>query len=273
MTQEMRIRNYSERTIRNYLAAISGLCKYYNLPPDRLSIDQVKSYIYYRIKQDQISASLVNQIVSAWKVFWVDILGQKEEDLGIKRPRNSIKIPEILSRQEALDLIAAPDNLKHRTILTLLYATGLRREELLNLTPNDIDSQRMLLNVRNGKGNKDRQIPISEKLLKLLRHYYSVFQPRIFLFEGTPVGKPYSATSVINITKKNAKKAGIKKNIYPHTLRHCFATHLIEAGTNLKVVQQLMGHSSIKSTMLYLRFVKLVNVNIPNLLDNEDLEQ
>lgn len=269
MTQEMRIRNYSEKTIRNYLSAISQLCQYFNLPPDKLCNTQVKEFINHRITKDGVSATSVNQIISAWKIFWVDILGKEVESLGIKRPRKAIKIPDILSREEVLSLINSPDNLKHRTILTILYATGIRREELKYLKIEDVDSKRMQLLIHNGKGAKDRQIPINQELLDLLRKYYSVFKPQIYLFEGYIRGKSYSATSVCKIIKQHALRVGISKNVHPHTLRHCFATHLIEAGTNLKVVQNLLGHSSIKSTMTYLRYVRITHTHIPNLLKYE----
>ncbi len=264
----MCIRNYSEHTIRNYIGAIEKLCKYFNLPPDKITTSQVKKYIYHRIKDEGIAPSTVNQIISIWKIMQLDILKRDYKTIEIKRAKRVSKIPDILTREQVLKLISSPKNLKHKTILTLLYSTGIRLSELLTLKPIDIDSGRMVINIRSGKGNKDRQVVLNEELLLLLREYYKKFTPKNYLFEGHKVAEKYSTTSVRNIIKKAAEAIGIKKRVYPHLLRHCFATHLIEAGTNIKVVQNLLGHGSIKSTLAYMRLIKLDNVFIPNLLSD-----
>lgn len=270
--QEMSIRNYSERTIKSYISSLSKLCQYYNSSADTITTDQVKSYIYKRVQDEGIAPSTINQIISIWRILQVDILKRKYNTIDIKRPRREVKIPQILSREEVLKLVRRPRNIKHRAILTLLYSTGVRQNELLSLKVSDIDSKRMVLHVRLAKGNKSRQLPISPELLALLRDYYKMFRPNTFLFEGrSDLGtQKYSAKSVASIIKKNARLVGITKNVYPHILRHCFATHLIEAGTHIKLVQDLLGHSSIKSTMAYLRMAKFEYSKVPNLLCDED---
>lgn len=267
VVQEMRIRNYSERTIDTYLSLLKLLSDYYGKPADQLTTEEVKDYIYHRINSEGISVSTVNQIISAWKIVYIYILGKKWEGCRIKRPRRSLKLPEILSTKEALLLVGFPRNIKHRAILNLMYSTGLRRDELLSLKAKDIDSSRMVIRVRQGKGKKDREVVLHDKVLKLLREYYRTYRPRVYLFEGQLPGKPYSATSLSNIIKENAKKLGIKKPVSAHTLRHCFATHMLEKGVNLKIIQHLLGHSSIKTTSRYLHLANVHEGNLPNPLD------
>ncbi|MCK5169894.1 MAG: tyrosine-type recombinase/integrase [Bacteroidales bacterium] len=263
----MRICNYSHRTISTYLYLIELLSVYYGKPTDQLTTDQIKDYIYHRITTDNISVSAVNQIISAWKIIYVYILGNKWEGCQIKRPRREIKLPDILSEKKALELVDSPRNLKHRVILNLMYSTGIRRNELLSLKVEDVDSSRMLIKVRQGKGKKDRQVVLHTKVLKLLRDYYSYYRPKVYLFEGHKQGEPYSASSVNKLIKRNAINLGITKIVSAHTLRHCFATHMLEKGVNLKIIQQLMGHSSLKTTSRYLHFVKINKGSLPNPLD------
>lgn len=270
----MRIRNYSENSVRNYVAALSSLSKHYNCSPDKVSNEQVKDYAYFLIKEKGFSTSSVNQLISAWKILQVDILGNSWEQLKIKRPKREKKLPEVLSQKEAQALVVAlPYNLKHRAILSLMYATCLRRNELLGLRFSDVDSSRKVVRVVMGKGNKSREIPISYKLISLLREYYKAYRPKKYLFESYIPGKPYSATSVLKIVKKAAQKAGLKKRISPHVLRHCFATHLLERGVNLKRLQLLMGHNSLKTTSIYLHLASYSEEAIPNLLITENTGQ
>ena len=237
MTEELCIRNYSERTVRGYITSISQLSMYYKTSPDKITKDQVKDYAYHLIHSKNASVSRINQLISAWKIFQVDVLGNQWEEFRLKRPRREKKIPQVLSHEEALRLIDAPVNMKHRMILRLAYATGLRRAELLSLPLKHIDSSRGVVRVK-GKGNKSREVPASNTLIRELRQYYKLYRPKTYLFEGSP-GKPYSASSMHNIIKKAAKMAGIKKEVSPHTLRHSFATHMLEKGINLKHLQPL----------------------------------
>jgi site-specific recombinase XerD len=273
MLQEMRIRNYSERTVRSYVSSIAYLAKHYNLSPEKITREQVKSYAYHLIQNKNVSVSSINQLISAWKIFQVDILGHEWEDFRLKRPKREKTIPQVLSQKEALHLIHAPRNLKHQMILKLAYATGLRRGELLALQLIHIDSARNIIRVIKGKGNKSREVPAPQALIKELRQYYKSFRPRTYLFEGYRPGIPYSATSIEKIVKNAAARAGIKKDIYPHILRHSFATHMLEKGVNLKRLQIMLGHNSMKTTSVYLHLANPASTDLPNLLSPEEQAQ
>jgi site-specific recombinase XerD len=266
MIREMRIRNYSERTIRNYISALAQLSKYYHCSPDLLSTAQVKDFAWHLIKEKQASVSLINQLISSWKIFQVDLLGNKWEDFQLKRPRREKKIPVVLSQEEAHVLIQSPRNLKHRAILSLAYASGLRRDEVLHLKPGDIDSGRKVIRVIKGKGNKSREVVIPQELILQLRDYYRKYRPRVYLFEGPEPGKAYSATSFQKIVKNAAQRAGIKKALSPHVLRHSFATHMLERGVNLKRLQLMLGHNSLKTTSIYLHLANPDQSELPNLM-------
>jgi len=270
MLLEMRIRNYSERTVQSYITSISRLSKYYKISPDKISREQLKSFAYHLIRHKQVSTSTINQLISAWKIFQVDVLGNTWEDFRLKRPRREKKIPQVLSQEEALVLINAPQNMKHRMLLTLAYATGLRRAEILNLTLKDIDPTRNVIRVIKGKGNKSREVPASSSLIKQLRQYYKSFRPRTYLFEGYKPGIPYSATSIEKIIKNAATKARINKNVSPHILRHSFATHMLEKGVNLKRLQLILGHSAMKTTSIYLHLANFKPGDLPDLLSTEN---
>lgn len=267
MIQEMEIRNYSQRTIITYVALLRTFFRYCKKDVPEITTEDLKDYIHYRLKADEISVSTINQIISAWKIVHVYILGIAWEGCAIKRPRREKKLPVVLSQQEALALLESPLNLKHRTILYVLYSTGIRCNELLGLRPSNIDSQRMVINIKMGKGKKDRQVRLHQKSLDILRTYFRSYRPDNYLFEGQVRGKRYTASSIRMFIKGNAKKAGITKTISVHTLRHCYATHMLEKGANLKVIQQQMGHSSIKTTSMYLSLANFDMNSLPNPLD------
>jgi integrase/recombinase XerD len=270
MFEEMSIRNYSERTVSSYITSISQLSRYYKVSPDKISMEQLKSYAYHLIHSKQVSISTINQLISAWKIFQVDVLGNQWEDFRLKRPRREKKIPVVLSPQEALALIDAPRNMKHSAILALTYATGLRKTEVLNLKLRDIDSARMVIRVIQGKGNKSREVPVPEILITHLRNYYRKYHPKTYLFESTIPGNPYSASSMDNVIKTAAAKADIKKNVSPHVLRHSFATHMLDKGINLKRLQIILGHNSLKTTSIYLHLANPNPGDLPNLLSAQD---
>ena len=263
----MRIRNYSERSIATYSSLLTHFLAHVGKEPSEISTRELKDYIYYRLKKDNISVSTINQIISAWRIVYVHILNKEWEGCRITRPRRNKKLPEVLSQQEAHSLINSPRNLKHRAILHLMYSTGIRRNELLSIKVNDIDSARMVVNIRQGKGRKDRQVILHPKVLGILREYYKRYRPKNYLFEGYGAQENYSASSLAIIIKKSAKEAGITKDISVHTLRHCFATHMLEKGANLKVIQQLMGHTSLKTTSIYLSLANIDNRTLPNPID------
>lgn len=264
MEREMRIRNYSEKTIKSYLYMLHSVCRYYNLPPGRISNDQFKDYLYYLTNSVHCSVSTVNQAISVWKILQQDILCRKWEEVRVKRPRPEKRLPEVLSRQEAIALINAPKNLKHRTLLTLTYTTGARLNEVLSLTLKDIDRHRKIIRLK-GKGNKDREVFMPDQLLELLESYYREYRPLKYLFESYVKGKRYSARSFEVIVKNAAIQSGINKNVYPHILRHSFATHMLEKGVNIKRVQLMLGHNSMKTTSIYLHLTNIDQVILPNL--------
>ena len=267
MIQEMEILNFSPQTIRTYVSLINVFLKHTNKPLQEITTDYLKDYIYYRLKKDKISVSSINQIISAWKIVYVHILGQDWEVCRIKRPKRDKVLPVVLSPEEILSIIKSTTNIKHHAIINVLYSTGIRRGELLSLKLGDIDSKRMVINIRHGKGGKDRQVVLHHKVLDLLRIYFRRYRPQAYLFEGFEQGKPYSSTSVKNIIVKNAKKAGITKHVSVHTFRHCYATHMLEKGANLKIIQQQLGHSSMKTTSIYLSLANFDISNLPNPLD------
>jgi site-specific recombinase XerD len=273
MIREMRVRNYSEHSIRNYVSALVNLTRFYKTSPDNLSRDQVKDYAYHLIREKNFSTSSINQLISAWKILQVDVLKKDWETFSIKRPRREKKLPEILSQSEATSLVEAPTNLKHKTILKLAYASGLRRGELLDLKIADIDSSRQVLRVINGKGRKSREIPIHNSIITILRQYFQQYRPKTFLFEGLKVGESYSESSFTNIVKQAAKKIGLRKTVYPHLLRHSFASHMLERGINLKRLQLLLGHHSLKTTSIYLHLANPLDSDIPDLLNNDKNEK
>lgn len=269
MEREMRIRNYSEKTIKSYLSIIRSLCRYYKLSPGQITQDQFKNYLYHLTETVHCSVSLVNQTISSWKILQQDILGRKWESVAIKRPRKEKRLPVVLSRQEAITLINAPKNLKHRTLLTLAYTTGIRRNELLGLTFKDIDRHRKVIRIK-GKGNKDRDVFMPDQLLSLIESYYREYRPSCFLFESYRKGVRYSERSFEVVVKKAAQQAGIKKNIHPHVLRHSFATHMLEKGVNLKRIQLLMGHNSLNTTSIYLHLARIDQDNLPDLVSENE---
>ena len=179
MTQELRIRNYSERTVRSYITSISQLSMYYKTSPNKITRDQVKNYAYHLIHSKDASVSRINHLISAWKIFQVDVLGNQWEEFRLKRPRREKKIPQVLSQEEALALIGVLSNMKHRMVLTLAYVTGIRRAELLNLKLEDVDSSRGVVRIIQGKGNKSREVPVPKILISHLREYYKYYRPRI----------------------------------------------------------------------------------------------
>lgn len=265
MLQEMELRNYSQRSIENYLSVLSLLSRHYNSSPDELSTDQVKQYAHYLIHKKGYSVSSINQLISAWRILQVDVLGNNLEEIKIKRPRREKRIPQVLSVIEIEQLINQISNAKHKMLVTFMYSTGIRLSELIHFKIENIDSSRLRIRIVKGKGNKSREIPISAHLLAQLRLYYKQFRPKVYLFESGTTGGVYADTSIRNIIKQSAKKAGISKNISSHTLRHSYATHLLEKGVNLKRLQLLLGHNAMKTTSIYLHLAETDNVTLPDL--------
>jgi len=272
MTREMQLRNYSAKSIRTYTSLLSKLVNYFDIPLDQINVDQIKNFLHHRVVVEKVSTSTVNQTISAYKILQEDVLSRKWDAIKIKRPRLNKKLPVVLSLEEVERLITGTVNIKHKAMLALAYSTGVRLEEAQHLKPSNIDSSRMQVHVTNGKGRKDRYTILSVKALELLRAYYKSDRPSVYLFETSrEKGKYLSQSSLDAIVKKSAKKAGISKVISFHTLRHSFATHLLEQGVNIKLIQKLLGHSSIRTTMMYLHIANVEPGTIVSPLDDMDI--
>lgn len=265
--EHLRLKRYSENTIKTYVSEFKKFSSYYierNL--ETISKDDIKDYLLDLIQKQKVSASSQNQAINAIKFYYEKVLKQPKMVFNIERPRKAKLLPKVLSKEEVFAIISSIQNIKHRCIIALIYSAGLRRGELLNLQTQDIVTERNLLVVRGGKGNKDRQTIISIDLIDDLRVYYKQYKPKIWLFEG-PSGKQYSTTSIVKILSQAAKRAKINKRVTPHMLRHSFATHLLEQGVSLRHIQKLLGHSSSKTTEIYTQVSMQEMSNIKNPLD------
>ena len=248
----MRQKRYSENTIKTYIEAIQTFLKYYHLKKTtEISNTDLVEFNRDYILGNGYSSSFQNQVINAVKLFFRKTSSREIDIAQIERPRKESKLPNVLSKEEVKSILNAPLNLKHRAMLSLTYGCGLRRSELLNLKPEDISSNRGLLVISQSKGNKDRVVSISEKLIGLLRAYFIAYKPAIWLFEGNNKGEQYSTASLQEVLKKSVIKAGIRKPVTLHWLRHSYATHLLESGTDLRYIQELLGHKSSHTTEIY----------------------
>lgn len=260
------IKKYSEHTMKSYTALFSSFIHYYSARKlETIQEDDIQRYLLHLIKLKR-SDSYINMSINAIKFYYEIVLGMPNRFYSIDRPRKKEKLPEVLSKEEIVCMIDCTNNIKHRCIVSLLYSAGLRRNELLNLKLTDIDSKRMNIKVVNGKGGKDRYTLLSKTVLEELRVYFKEWKPKVYLFEG-PTAKQYSGKSVGEIVRKSALAAKIKKRVTPHMLRHSFATHLLENGTDLRYIQVLLGHSSTKTTEIYTHVATKSFVLIKNPLD------
>lgn len=267
--REMQLRNYSVRTITTYSVLLTKVEGFFQQPIDSITLDQFKSFLHHRIVHDNVSVSMVNQYISAYKILQSDVLGREWESIKIKRPRREKRLPVVMSQSEMERLICSTKNIKHKAMLMLAYSSGLRREELQKIKASSIDSSRMQVHVVQGKGKKDRYTILSVKTLDILREHYRQSRPINYLFESLfRPGHYLSDRSLDKIVKNNAKKAGISKQVSFHTLRHSFATHLLEQGVNLRLIQEMMGHTSLKTTSGYLHLVDLAPSKVSSPLDS-----
>jgi integrase/recombinase XerD len=257
MTEDLRIRNYSPHTIEAYVRSVANFAKHFGKSPDLLTPEHVREYQLFLIQQQQVSWGTVVQTVCALRFFYQQTLGRKWMIDFIPYPKLPKKLPLVLSQEEVLALLQATTNLRHHTILATIYATGLRVSEAANLLVSDIDSGRQLIAVRQGKGRKDRFVMLSPKLLELLRRYWKTYKPAPYLFLGDMPGRPISREGIHYICQKAATAAHLTKPATPHSLRHSFATHLLEAGTDLRTIQLLLGHNSLRTTAIYLHVSNL----------------
>lgn len=248
----MRSKRYSENTVASYFDAAKSFLVFFNdRPVKEISNDDVILYNNEYILKNKLSASYQNQIVNSIKLFFTTIENRKIEIENIHRPKRDKILPNVLSKEEVKLILEAHSNIKHRTMLSLIYSSGLRRSELLSLKPKDIDSKRNIIIIRQAKGRKDRIAPLSLKILEMLREYYILYKPKIWLFEGREPKSKYCETSLQKILKTAVEKAKINKPVTLHWLRHSYATHLLESGTDLRYIQELLGHNSSKTTEIY----------------------
>lgn len=263
---KLELKRYSNSTVKTYVSFFEMFINFYKEKELQvLDESDIRAFLQHLI-QKKVSNSYVNQAINAIKFYYEVVLGMPNRFYELERPRKESKLPKVISKEEIIAIIENTNNLKHRCIVKLLYGSGLRRSELLNLKINDIDSKRMLVRVEGSKGNKDRYTLLSKSSLDDLRLYYREWKPQNYLFEGRRASK-YTAESVLNIVKKSAEKAGIRNTVTPHVLRHSFATHLLESGTDLRQIQVLLGHGSSKTTEIYTHVATNTFKNIKNPLD------
>lgn len=263
---KLELKRYANNTVKTYVSCFEAFINHYrHIEPESINENDIRAYLQ-KLIQEGSSNSYINQAINAIKFYYEVVMEMPNRFYGMERPRVEEKLPQVLAKEDVLAIIEKTNNVKHRCIVSLLYSAGLRRGEVLNLKPDDIDSKRMVIRVCSGKGNKDRYTILSEKLLIDLRKYFLEWRPKTHLFEG-PKGNQYSAESVVKIVKEAARKAGIRKRVTPHILRHSFATHLLESGTDLRYIQVLLGHKSSKTTEIYTHVATNIFFKIKNPLD------
>jgi site-specific recombinase XerD len=248
--EELRLKRYSWRTVKSYLGHLRRFFEHYNdREPEAIDREQIKSYILTRAEQRNFSISTQNQILNAIK-FWLERVEGRPKEFYELRPRKTSQLPNVLSEQEVQRLFAAVDNLKHRCILMMIYSAGLRLSELTALRMADLRIDRQEIFVHAGKGKKDRYTTLSSKLLKELKRYFAAYRPEYWVFEGQTGGQ-YSTRSVQSIMRRAVEKSGVNPYATVHTLRHSYATHLLERGVSLRHIQELLGHASSQTTEIY----------------------
>ena len=269
MEQYMTVSRYGELTIKNY---ISCLHKFFNdrriESIEELDLDLVRGYFNERILLNQLSYSYQNQLISAIQIL-AKVMNMDISLKDIHRPKRGSRLPEVLSIVEIKKILEVTRNEKHRNILMMIYCCGLRVGELINLKRNDLDWERGMIHIRHGKGNKDRMVPFPTKMQNTLRIYLNRFQPKEYIFMGQNGGQ-YSQSSVRNILKRSCNYAGIKRPVKTHTLRHSYATHMMEKGVNLRYIQELLGHKNPKTTMIYTHVANDAKLRLYNPLDEMD---
>lgn len=263
---KLELKRYSNNTVRIYVPFFEMFINFYsNRAINTLDEDDIRAFLQHLI-QRKMSNSYINQAINAIKFYYEVVLGMPNRFYDIERPRKEYKLPKVISKEEILLIINNTNNIKHRCVVELLYGSGLRKSELLNLKVNDINSNRMLVRVQNSKGNKDRLTLLSKNALDDLRLYFKEYRPKDYLFEGQKGGK-YSGESVLRIVKLASEKARIRECVTPHVLRHSFATHLLESGVDLRQIQVLLGHNSTKTTEIYTHVATNTFKTIKNPLD------
>lgn len=251
MIEDLKIRNRSPRTINTYTACVAHFARHFGKSPELLGPEEIRQYQVYLVHERKVSWSYFNQVVSALRFLYRVTLAREWTISHIPYPRQPRKLPVILSPAEVQRFLATIKQLKYRTILMTAYAAGLRLSEVTHLQVADIDSQRMLIRVRQGKGQKDRYVMLAPTLLPLLRRYWRQERPKLWLFPGRRLETPIECSTVQRACRQAGRDAGLTKPVTVRVLRHCFATHLLEAGANIRVIQTLLGHRSLSTTQRY----------------------
>lgn len=250
--QWMKSRRYSENTTKTYSEAIKVYLYYFREKAlEDINNQDIIDFNNNYILKNNFSSSYQNQIINSIKLFFKVIRGLSVDVELIHRPKREKKLPNVLSKQEVKAVLNSLTNIKHKTMLSLIYSCGLRSGELLNLKPEHVDSKRNLLIIKQSKGKKDRIAPLSNKTIEMLRRYYEQYKPKNYLFEGREKGSKYDSRSLQMVLKESVTKSGIKKPVTLHWLRHSYATHLLENGTDLRYIQEILGHNSSKTTEIY----------------------
>lgn len=264
--QKLEIKRYATNTVRTYVSCFEEFINHYKTM-DLIDINEIdiRNYLLLQIRLGK-SDSFINQMINSIKFYYEIVQGMPNRFYSIERPRRKSKLPKVLSKEEILAMITSSNNIKHKCIISLLYSAGLRRDELINLKIENIDSKRFLIMIEDAKGNKDRYTLLAKSIIDDLREYYRKYMPKKWLFEGQ-FGEKYSASSVARIVNYTARLASIKKRVTPHMLRHSFATHLLENGTDIRYIQVLLGHKSTRTTEIYTHVAINSFDNIKNPLD------
>jgi len=269
--EELQRRNYSQKTTKIYIRTIWEFAKYFNRSPEELGPEQIRQFQAHLFSKMKLAARTVAQRTAALRFLFVKTLKRPYMLEYIPYPKIPLRLPTILSPEEVTRLIEAAPNLLYRTILMTLYSTGMRRAELVQLKAADIDKELMLVHIREGKGKRDRNVPLSPKLLDALREYWRWMRPVTYVFPGVVDGRRVDAPATDKIVwhacRVAAKRAGIVKRVHPHTLRHSFATHLLDAGADLPTIQKLLGHADIRDTTIYLHLSRKHLTSVANPLD------
>jgi integrase/recombinase XerD len=258
MLEDMQVRNFSPHTQKSYLEQVSRFARHFQQSPERLGPEEIRAYQIYLTNEKKLAVASILLAVAALRFLYTVTLKKawRVEDI-IPAPKKPQRLPVVLSPDEVLQFLACVPNLKHRAIFTTCYAAGLRISEVLHLRPTDIDSRRMVIRVDQGKGQKDRYVMLSPKLLELLRTWWRVARPTAWLFPGNQSGQAISKDAVEQACQKARRRCGIPKPVTPHLLRHAFAVHLLEAGTDVRTIQLLLGHRSLATTARYLRIATI----------------
>ena len=253
MLEDMEVRNLAQNTQRSYLQQVSGFAKYFGRSPEGLGPEEVRAYLVHLTSERKLAPASLCIVAGALRFLYHVTLKRAWSDRDIPLPKKPLKLPVVLSQEEVTGFLESIGSLKQRTILMTAYAAGLRVSEATRLKVTDIDSQRMVIRVAQGKGQKDRYVMLSPRLLEILRVYWKAARPKQWLFPGEIPGRPISRSAVELACHKAHARSGIKKPITPHSLRHAFATHLLESGTDVRTIQLLMGHRSLATTARYLK--------------------